>query len=572
MIIDRDEYNTCKGNTSIRIKGEFEVGDVIKLKGSFSEPHGKTSPFTFDYKKYLMGKGIHNSFYDEGSYVIENRFTIYKVRDTMKEYINSFDELPKKYLSALILGDKQYFDKHDLNTFSEMGISHMFAISGLHVGFLALMLERFIKKKYVIVFIFFYMIIAGFTPSIVRAGSMYILYFFLKKEGYSSLDCLSIVFIGSVLMNRFIVYDVGFQLSFLVTFFLITTNPKNLLEVSIVAQYATLPIIINMYNQINLITIFINVYLVWLMSNMILPMGFATLLIKIEEIYSEFIVLFERLVFLSSEFNMIITIPNLHPAVVSLYYFFIRKKVVVLLLLIPLFLEPAEGMYFIDVDQGDSTLIVDEYVYLIDTGGKHGRDITKRNVIPVLKSLGIDEIDYFILTHSHYDHIAGYQDILDSFNVNTIVINEYAEFTIDFDGRLIKAKTGDSFGVISVLGPTSDQKDINNQSILLKVQLDKSFYFMGDSELKQSFGPMDYMKLGHHGSNTSTTFEMLQNTNPEALIISLGKNNYGLPSKDVLELIEEYPVYRTDEDGTIIYRDGLLYTTEEYEEHFLGFR
>ncbi len=571
-IIDIDEYSTCKSETNIRIKGDYQIGDIVKLEGTFYPPSGRTSPFTFDYEKYLLGKNIHYTFQDQGSYVIGHRFSIYAIRDQIKQYIKTFDELPRKYLSALILGDKQYFSKHDLNRFSEMGISHMFAISGLHVGFLALMLEKFIKKKYVLCFIFFYMVIAGFTPSIVRAGSMYILYYFLREKGYTSLDCLSIVFIGSIVANRFIIYDVGFQLSFLVTFFLVTMSPKNLLHVSIVAQYATLPIIVNMYNQVNLITIFINVYLVWLMSNVVLPLGFTTLLLKIEDIYSEVIVLFERIVFISSEFNMIITIPNLHPFVIALYYFFIRKKVVVLLLLIPLFLEPSKGVYFIDVDQGDSTLIVDEYVYLIDTGGRHGRDITKRNVVPVLRSLGIEEIDYLILTHNHYDHIAGYQDILDAFNVNTVVISEYAEFSIKFDGRLVKAKVGESFGVITVLGPEREQSNINNQSIQLKVQLKDSFYFMGDSELKESFGQMDYVKLGHHGSKTSTTDMMLSKTNPKALIISLGRNNYGLPSKEVLEMIEGYVVYRTDIDGTVIYIDGRLYTTSEYEEYFLGFR
>lgn len=571
-IVELGDYNTCKSSTSIRIKGDLDIGDVVFLKGQFTKPTGRSSPFSFDYGKYLLGKNIHYVFNDEGSHVIGNFYSIYSIRQYMKEYISTLTPLPKKYLSALILGDKQYFDKQELNQFSEMGISHMFAISGLHVGFLALLLERIIPKKYIVVIISTYMVIAGFSPSIVRAGSMYILYYSLGRYGFSSLDCLSLVFISSLIYNRYIVYDVGFQLSFLVTFFLLVTTPRNLLEVSIVAQYATLPIIINMYNQINLVTVIINVYLVWVMSNIILPIGFMTLLFRTEEIYTELLIVFERLIIVSSEFNMIIEIANIHPSIIMLYYFFIKKKTVLLLLLIPLFLKPVTSVYFIDVGQGDSTLIVDEKVYLVDTGGKHGSDVTKRNVIPVLRSLGISEVDYLILTHDHYDHVGGYETILDSVNVNNVVISEFADFKTTFDGRIIRVKKGDSIGVIEVLGPDTKKESINNQSLQLKLKLDETFYLMGDSELKQSFGKMDYLKLGHHGSSTSTTYKLVEETKPEAVIISLGRNNYGLPSTEVMNMIKDIKVCRTDMDGTIIYRKGQLFTTEEFSRQILGFR
>jgi len=578
VIIESGEYSTCSSKTNIRIKGEFGVGDVVYLVGQFSPPSGRSNPFGFDYQSYLKGKNIYYDFYDQGSYVIGYKLTLYEVRDLCKDYINTFDGLSKKYLQALVLGDKGDFEVEELEMFSQMGISHLFAISGLHVGLLCIILEKLLpfRRKELIIstIVLVYMLIAGFAPSITRAGSMYILIKVLGRFKFTSLDCLSVIFIGLYILNQNVIYDVGFQLSFLVTFALLITKPKSLLEVSIIAQVITLPIIINMYNQLNVITIFVNVYFVVLMSFIVLPMTFAQMIIRLDEVYDVLIKIFEQLIIVSNEFNMIISIPNMHPLLIGIYYLTLPKiKVSVLLIVITLLTPLRTGIYFIDVGQGDSTLIVDEFVYLIDTGGKDSQNITEDKVFPVLRSLGINSIDYLILTHDHYDHTSGYETLIESFNVKNVVVSKHANFKRDFDGRIIRVDKGDKVGMINIMGPSIRHNSVNNQSLQMYFRFGKSFYMMGDSELKETFGEVDVLILGHHGSKTSLSKAMFDELRPSVTIASLGKNNYGIPSKYVLDIVANTKLFRTDIHHTIYFdKERGFMSTVQYRKNILGYR
>ena len=577
VIVDTGEYNLCSGKTSIYLEGEFEVGDSLTISGDFETPDSASSPFTFDYSNYLKGKNIYYQIYKPEIIRNGNEFSIYKLRDIVKNKIEKYPLISKKYLSALIVGDKQYFSQDEMSLVSELGISHLLAISGLHVGLLCLGLEKLTSNKVIIAgIIFIYMLVAGFSPSITRAGMMYILSISLKRYHYSNLDALSMVFLGYFIMNNNVVYDIGFQLSFLVTLSIILTRPTNLFKVSIIAQLVTLPLLINMYNQINIITVFVNIYFIMLMSYVILPLSFMNFLVDIDFLYSEVVKVFDKIILLSSDFNMIIHIRNVEPLMTVVYYLLIIRKPKLGLILISflLFLPPKQGIYFLDVGQGDSTLIVKEDVVLVDTGGRVGKDITLRNVVPLLKSIGVRDIDYLVLTHEHYDHYGGYSEILDSFNVKNIVISKFSDFDFSYPNTL-KLEQGDTFSTFEVLAPGKVYSSVNNHSLVLKVYYQgKSIILMADTELKEAYGKVDILKLGHHGSNTSLNEEMFAEFNPDEVIISVGRNSYGLPNSEVLEIVASAMKYRTDRDGTIILHDiedGLLGTIE-YKKLYFGSR
>jgi len=382
---------------------------------------------------------------------------------------------------------------------------------------------------------------------------------------------------------------------------------KQALFVSILAQLSTLPFIINLNNEINLMSIVFNVLFVLMMGYVFLPLTFLTFIFKMfNNLFAEVILIFENILDATNQFSIIIRVGNIHALVAMIYYLFLYIFLVslekkrgygffYLLLLIILFLKqlnPFGAIYFIDVAQGDSTLIKAPFNscnVLFDTGGKLMSDITTNNVLPVLKSQGIYELDYLVLTHSHYDHIGGAKTIIDNFKVNNLVVSEYnsgvllnesIKYAKGKGANIIYVSKGDVFGCnneYTVLDPGDDHESINNQSIVVRASIfRKTWLLMGDSELKEfETGNVDIIKLGHHGSITSITEELLNQLEPDIAIISVGDNGYGLPSGKVIEMVNSNgtELFRTDNDNTIIYLDigeGIFLNTKAYNNNILG--
>lgn len=238
--------------------------------------------------------------------------------------------------------------------------------------------------------------------------------------------------------------------------------------------------------------------------------------------------------------------------------------------------QPKLSIHYIDVDQADAILIISgEHSMLIDAGKNDTEDM----LVEYIKEQKITKFDYVIGTHVHEDHIGGMDKIISNFEVENILFPKQTTTTKTFENfaKAVKAKnkklyapvSGEefSFGDASfkVLAPNlSEYENANNYSIVVKLTYkNKSFLFMGDA-LKQSEEEIlskgydlksDVLKIGHHGSKTSTSEEFLNEVSPKAIIISCGKDNdYGHPSKSTMNLIKKMkiPVYRTDESGTII--------------------
>lgn len=240
-------------------------------------------------------------------------------------------------------------------------------------------------------------------------------------------------------------------------------------------------------------------------------------------------------------------------------------------------LNPKDEMlvHFIDVGQGDSILIqVNNYNLLIDSGPFEGNN--KLNTY--LNNLNLNKIDYLIATHPHEDHIgnmsyiinnykvlnfyapkvtassSSFEKLIDSLNVNNLKINIIKAGISSID-------LGENT-VVEVFSPNLDYyENLNNYSPIIKISYkNTSFLFTGDAEelierevlLKTVNLTADILKVGHHGSSTSTSKEFYESVNPSVSVISVGNNSYGHPTPKTLNQIKTSKVYRTDEEGDII--------------------
>ena len=237
-------------------------------------------------------------------------------------------------------------------------------------------------------------------------------------------------------------------------------------------------------------------------------------------------------------------------------------------------------IHSIDVGQGDSTLIMaPEGNLLIDAG----TGSSERDLLAYLDGLGIETIDYFILTHPHEDHIGGADAVLENYEVKNIVMTFFTSTSNAYDAVLDALKKNVYINVIeceegaeyyigemkmTLLGPNPDElgDDANNSSIITKVTYgESSLMFTGDAEyvvearLVSRFRnelDCDFLKLGHHGSSTSSSDVFMDAVTPYLTVISCGEDNsYGHPHREILSMLQKRNIeyYRTDRDGDVVF-------------------
>lgn len=237
-------------------------------------------------------------------------------------------------------------------------------------------------------------------------------------------------------------------------------------------------------------------------------------------------------------------------------------------------------VHFVDVGQGDCTLVICNGKTLLIDAGENGHET---DVINYLRSQNIEKLDYIIATHQHSDHIGGLPEVLEEFGTDNIIMprltkeqtptnSTYTAFlkAVKASGAtVISAKPGLTYSLsdatFEILGPvTDDCDDINSMSAVTKITYgETSFLVTGDAEKDEEKEIIetgadldcDVLRVGHHGSSTSSCKAFLDAVSPEICVISCGKNNdYGHPHKEIRERLPKYSdeIYRTDILGDIV--------------------
>ena len=274
---------------------EHFQGGMLKVNADIEDIGEKKNFYSFDYKKYNENKGIFkNVKVNDIKNFEENKGIISKIkiwRISLGNKIHkeiSFDK--SGYIEALIFGDKAYLEKDEIINYKNLGTSHLLAISGLHLGVLIsliyfiLLRLRFsveIIEKIVFLVIPFYMLISGFSPSVLRAGGMIMLYIIFRKKDMTKLEALLTTFILMLFINPLFIFDIGFELSFLITFCLLMSDDflsgtKNIVvsgfKISLVSSLASLPILVMNFYTFSYISIISNIFLVPIFSLVIFPL------------------------------------------------------------------------------------------------------------------------------------------------------------------------------------------------------------------------------------------------------------------------------------------------------------
>ena len=592
-------------------KTNLELGDKVKVVGTLKNIENNTNFNLFNYKKYMLSKNTYFIMNASSIKLIsKNNNIFYSIKNNLSKQINKKKGF--RYLNTFIMGDSKEIDENVLESYRTNGISHLFSVSGMHITLLSTLIFYILNKikksniNYILVIIFliFYMFLTSFTPSVIRATTLFIFLTLNKllSLNLSTLRIFLIILFLVLLFNPYNIYNIGFKFSYIISLYLIIfrkiiNRNKNYITKTIVTSFiaflSSIPILINNFFSINLLTIINNLIFVPIISFIVFPFSLLTLIIpKIDIIYEILINMLEGLSLFVSYFKIEMILKHTNILIILLYYLLItlilfkivRKQYKYIFLLV-LFLFIHTNINYItntffttimDVGQGDSIFIHlphNKSNILIDTGGNINYDGSK-NIISYLKSEGIQKLDYLIITHGDYDHMGEAINLVNNFKVEKVIFN--CGSYNDLEKELIKVldkKKIKYYSCIKELNidknklhflQTKEYDNENDNSNVIYTELNGyKFMFMGDASSttekeilnKYNLPDIDVLKVGHHGSKTSSSKELINEIKPNYSIISVGKNNrYGHPNKEVLDNLEDSKIYRTDQDGSIIFK------------------
>lgn len=573
---------------------KLEIGDYIKITGNKKKLDFVSIESQFNFQEYLEQKGI---YYELEIKDIEIKFSNpIRIKERREKFLSHFDEDKQNFISALMFSDKSNNDvAGDIN---KLHLARLINVSGIfiyaYLHFFAFILAYFIKNKRVkivsLITLLPYLIFTFPRFAVIRIFILeifrYINEAFLNKK-FKSIELTGIVGTIFILIDHHLAYQMSFIFGFTIPVMMIFINDavhkwkrwKKRIVSTLLLYVLLIPFELKFYNGVNplsMITqtllapffIFIGVisllcfYGVPLYGLVNLSIGGLTNLLgwlskaafQINAPPMEgWIILIYVIVFMAYCYYRSIDFIPLYKAVMMIMVFGLS------LYLSPTINLVTEEVSFINVGQGDSCLIrKGKTSILIDTGGLSYIDVAKESLIPYLQKQRIYRLDMVITTHNDFDH----NGALDSLKENFYVKNVVTEATY------FPLKVG-SITFNNYNNHIASYKEENNSSLVIGFKLlNKHFLIMGDAPIEVERNIMkeyehldcDILKVGHHGSKTSTSDEFVKYLSPEKAIISCGKNNrYGHPHNIVIQTLKNnnVEILRTDEMGTISFRGFL---------------
>jgi competence protein ComEC len=636
------EANSNKVNFKVKLYtlNDIKIGynDIIRVNGKIINTYNVNNKATYSKKNYYYSLKISGIIYSDDIEIIKRNksFSLiklgYKVKFDILDFIsNKLKDKESALLAGMIIGDDSYQSDKMKEEFRESGLSHIMVASGANLLYIIIPLTFIFKKlkirtEYsniiILIILFFYLVVTGFELSILRAFIMAFILLISRviRRDYDVYTSLSLSALINLIYNPYVLFNIGFQLSYIATVSIILFYDKfnfkikpNILKdtiaVTISVQAGVVPILILYFNKVPIISIVTNLLVVPI-TGLVTIIGFISyfisffsdflsiLLIYINNICLSFIIwvseFSSQLKFSTIDYNFKtsnIVIVLYIIIIIILFYFGKEKYIIVsLLILIVLFTnysklyikEDKLEITFLDVGSGDAIYIEinNQRKILLDGGnkkteGEFSIDYGKEKVAPFLNSKYVKNLDMVITSHNHSDHVGGLEYILKNFDISKFVYSEsYKEYEILNE---VKSKEIESYFVnsndiinlnnnsyIKILNPDEnikDENENNNSIVFMLYYKDFKGIFCGDveKEIEEKLVnsncelDADLLKVPHHGSSTSSTLEFIKKINPKVAVISVGKNNFGHPSLDVIERYEKenIKIYRTDICGNI---------------------
>ena len=581
----------------------------LELEGKLSEPEGQRNFGGFDYQAYLKTQGIYQtltikriqSLKKVSSWDIGENLSSLR-RKAVVWIKTHFPDPMRNYMTGLLLGhlDTDFEEMNEL--YSSLGIVHLFALSGMQVGFfmdgfkkllLRLGLSQEKLKWLTYPFSLIYAGLTGFSASVIRS----LLQKLLAQHGYKGLDnfALTVLVLFIIMPNFFL--TAGGVLSCAYAFILTMTSKegeglKAVARESLVISLGILPILSFYFAEFQPWSILLTFVFSFLFDVVFLPLLSILFILSFVYPVTQFNLIFEwleniiRLVSQLASRPLVFGQPNAWLLILllislALVYDFrknIKRVAGLSLLIVGLFFltkHPLENeITMLDVGQGESIFLRDVTgkTILIDVGGKAEPDKkieywqkkattsnAQRTLIPYLKSRGVDKIDQLILTNTEKEHVGDLLEVTKAFHVGEILVSKGSltqqEFVAELQATQTKVRSvaaGENLpifgGYLEVLSPRKIGDGGNEDSLLLYGKLlDKHFLFTGnlkekgEKELLKQYPnfEVDVLKVGQHGSNASSNPVFLEKLNPELSLISVGKNNRAkLPHQETLIRLE----------------------------------
>ncbi len=633
------------------LKNDFLPGDTVTFTAKLIKPDPARNPGAFNYRDYLNRQGIvlitdgKAALLDQRSGGWSPNRQLALRRKQIGVVIDQTIDPPfNGVMKGLLLGERGEIDPDIRARFQQIGVVHILAVSGLHVGFILLILtlvgktmrlNEGLRTSLIILGLIFYMGLTGYPSSVVRAGIMAILYVtgkYLEKE-VNPWNIIGVTAFLILLWKPDELFSPAFQLSFGAVAGILFIYPRlqqweavssrwkrlrqvrvlrlatDLMGLSLGAQMGTFIPVMLLFRTFPVWGLMANLFIVPL-TGLAVTSGILTIaayyihpflgasyggtawgFLYVMNMISKF---FSALPFGSLPLGKL-TLVDAAALLVFIFCvispakrYWSRLVMAALAVFIifqwqQVFAHRDIRLTFLDVGQGDCSIIEDgDHEIIIDSGyAGFGKDYGQRVLLPYLKYRGITHVDLLILTHPHADHIGGAVSLLNTMKVSTLWEPQtisHSKLTKEVQQAALKAgckidapSPGNVYQLgdvkLTILYPDSltsvNSKNLNNTSLVVKVDIvGKSFLFMGDAELPVEerldglslIKNMDLVKIGHHGSTTSSGEAFVEKTRPAMGIVSVGKGNkFGHPAPAVIHRWESVGsrIYETEKDGAV---------------------
>ncbi|WP_322789450.1 DNA internalization-related competence protein ComEC/Rec2 [Salinicoccus hispanicus] len=485
-----------------------------------------------------------------------------EIRDDYMERVLGATEHDYRFdILTLSIGNKTYITSEFFDALQKLGIYHLYVISGTHIAFISgilfytlnrLRLDITTIKLIMMTSLVLFLFLNFFSPSVFRAVFMTVVLLatsFTRRKPYLAVISLSAII--QIMLNPWIVYHAGFQLSYITTFLIILSRNywsqygffTQLFGITLIAEFSTLVILLHQFNELSISGIIMNLLFVPLFTFLIFPMvilfnvlAFTHLPAFMDLFYMfTFGMLRQLITALAEGMNHRISVANLNSfwlmVLVVLTYWMIRtlclkqfKRLLLLaacfgvsILLIGRVSYEDYTVTMVDVGQGDAFVIEDHRrgtVILLDTGGQFyfretGRKLSDRTVLPYLKESGVNRIDMLILSHFDLDHMGESHHIMTEMPVDHVYLNAndpgfkawHESMPSEFDGKVVNALEVQEIRAGGILierlfpDASLEEEDTNRNSLVLKIQIeDFSFLFTGDTDME-----METRVITEHG-------------------------------------------------------------------------